>query len=170
MSVRRRGSRRGPAHLDDGFTLVEILVTIVLLGILAGIAIPTMLRVRARAQDRAAQVELRQALNAARQYYVVNERYTSDEPAMRAFQPGVDWRASRGINDRMTTAADVGRVHFEIDGPDFLVLGTPSGSNRCFYLYSRRVAGVERLYYATAPTSAACRDPWDFRSSTNTSW
>ncbi len=170
MSVRRRGSVRGPARPDDGFTLVELLVTIILLGILAGIAIPTMLEVRQRAQDGAAQAQLREALSASRQYYVENEQYTTSQPVMRAFQPTLDWRASAGVNDRMTTAADVGRIHFERDGRDFLVLGTRSGSNRCFYLYSRLVAGTERLYYASPPNAADCRDPWDYRFSTDTGW
>lgn len=51
---------------EDGFTLVELMVVILIIAILIAIAIPTFLGARTRAQDRAAQSELRNTLTAAK--------------------------------------------------------------------------------------------------------
>jgi type IV pilus assembly protein PilA len=54
------GSRSGQA----GFTLIELMVVVLIITILIAIAIPTFLGARSRAQDRAAQSNLRNALTA----------------------------------------------------------------------------------------------------------
>ncbi len=67
--IRNRLSR------DEGFTLVELMVVVLVIAILIAIAIPTFLGARQRAQDRAAQSDLRNALTAAKVFYVDNEDY-----------------------------------------------------------------------------------------------
>jgi type IV pilus assembly protein PilA len=61
--------RRHDASADDGFTLVELMVVILVIAILLAIAIPTFLAARNRASDRLAQTSLRTALNNARVAY-----------------------------------------------------------------------------------------------------
>ena len=61
---------------DNGFTLVELMVVVLIIAILIAIAIPTFLGARVRSQDRAAQSNLRNALTAAKVYYADGD--TSD--------------------------------------------------------------------------------------------
>lgn len=66
---------------DDGFTLIELMVVVLIIAILIGIAIPTFLGVRRSAQDRAAQSTLRNALTNAKAIYADSQDYASATPA-----------------------------------------------------------------------------------------
>jgi type IV pilus assembly protein PilA len=52
-----------------GFTLIEIMIVVVMIGLLAAIAIPAFQRVRSNSQDKAVTGNLRQLSAAADQYY-----------------------------------------------------------------------------------------------------
>ena len=66
----------GPIHMEtlrrrlqkdeNGFTLIELMVVVLIIAILIAIAIPTFLGAQNRARDRGAQSDLRNALTAAK--------------------------------------------------------------------------------------------------------
>jgi type IV pilus assembly protein PilA len=56
------GPRQTVARDERGFTLIELLVVIIILGILLGIAIPSYLTFRGRANKSAAQANVRAAV------------------------------------------------------------------------------------------------------------
>src|SRR3989442_1790077 len=60
---------------EEGFTLIELMVVVLIIAILIAIAIPTFLGARKRAQDRAAQSNLRNALTAEKVYYTDFQKY-----------------------------------------------------------------------------------------------
>lgn len=65
---------------EGGFTLVELLVVILIVGVLAGVAVPTFLDQRERAWDSATRSELRNAVVALESYRAENGVY--DEAAL----------------------------------------------------------------------------------------
>lgn len=72
---------RRQLNKDEGFTLIELMVVVLIIAILIAIAIPTFLGARERAQDRAAQSDLRNALTAAKVMYVDEEDYVDVDAA-----------------------------------------------------------------------------------------
>jgi type IV pilus assembly protein PilA len=73
--------RKRLARSEEGFTLIELMVVVLIIAILLAIAIPTFLGARSRAQDRAAQSNLRNALTTEKTYYTDNQAYTVDDAA-----------------------------------------------------------------------------------------
>lgn len=77
---------------DKGFTLIELMVVVLIIAILIAIAIPTFLGLRKRAQDRAAQSDLRNALTAAKAFYTDHDTFTPNTD----LGVGVDFVAAEG--------------------------------------------------------------------------
>src|SRR5258708_3216943 len=111
LAHRRKNARdRG----EEGFTLIELMVVVLIIAILIAIAIPTFLGARQKAQDRAAQSNLRNALTAAKTAYVdsqdyssdvTNTRYTSIEPSLH-FSYGTGAISTAGYISVNATVAD----------------------------------------------------------------
>jgi type IV pilus assembly protein PilA len=75
---------------EQGFTAIELLVVIIILGILMAIAVPSYLGFRDRASNNAAKENLREALPAAQAYYTDNGSYTGmDTAALVEIDSGV---------------------------------------------------------------------------------
>jgi type IV pilus assembly protein PilA len=53
-----------------GFTLVEIMIVVVIIGLLAAMAVPAFTKVRQSSQDKAIINNIRQIVSAADQYYL----------------------------------------------------------------------------------------------------
>jgi type IV pilus assembly protein PilA len=62
---------------EDGFTLVELMVVVMILAILIVMGLPTFLGVKSRFQDRGAQTDLRNAVLSARIMFTDNATFTS---------------------------------------------------------------------------------------------
>jgi prepilin-type N-terminal cleavage/methylation domain-containing protein len=68
------------SNKTKGFTLVEIMIVVVIIGLLAAMAIPAFQKVRTNSQDKAVLNNARQLSAGADQYYLENGVSSCDAP------------------------------------------------------------------------------------------
>lgn len=92
---------------EKGFTLIELMVVVLIIAILLAIAIPTFLGLRTRAQDRAAQSDLRNGLVAAKAFYTDGETYTGfTDVVAEGIEPSLEWRTTLVTGEGLVTIDD----------------------------------------------------------------
>ena len=75
MPFAGEAGQRREEQSEEGFTLIELMVVLLIIAILLAIAIPTFLGVTGSANDRAAQSNLTNALTEAKALYQNNQSY-----------------------------------------------------------------------------------------------
>jgi len=72
---------------NNGFTLVEILITVMIIALLAAIAIPSLLKARATAYDASAQTTLKAISTALETYASSESQYPPDTTSLTSITP-----------------------------------------------------------------------------------
>jgi type IV pilus assembly protein PilA len=85
---------------EQGFTLMELLIVIIIIGILAAIAIPAFLAQREKAQAAAVQSDTRNAATAEALYFIDNDEFTN---TVADLEPE-GFRQSGGVTTTVTGA------------------------------------------------------------------
>jgi type IV pilus assembly protein PilA len=94
---------------EDGFTLIELMVVVLIIAILIAIAIPTFLGLRERAQNRSAQSDLRNALTAAKAFYTDNDTYTGFTATEGDdIEPALSWNEAGTATEGAVSVRGVG--------------------------------------------------------------
>lgn len=91
MDETMRKKLRGKNHPSDGFTLVEIMFVVLLLGMLVGLSVPGFIRNREESQATVCRDNLRQINSAIQQYMLENT--TTNVPAITDPDIGIYFQA-----------------------------------------------------------------------------
>ena len=145
--------RRLQGEREGGFTLIELMVVVLIIAILIAIAIPTFLGARTRAQNRAVQANLRNALTVEKAYYTDAQVYSSDVSATGPLELGEP--ALTYVADGSMTAATAGQVYVSVPATNTVVLGTKSASGTCYYLKDIATGTGAGTFYFQDTTCAA---------------
>lgn len=120
--------RRAISKREEGFTLIEILVVMIIIGILAAIAIPVFLGQRKSANDATTVSDVKNASTSEEAFFSENGKYTNNTTALAT--PGTATSALPG----WAKSANTTSVTFTVQtSPDaYTIVGvSKSGNSYC---------------------------------------
>ncbi|MGA2520368.1 MAG: type II secretion system protein [Acidimicrobiales bacterium] len=152
---------------DEGFTLIELMVVLLVIAILLAIAIPTFLGVSTSANDRAAQSNLTNALTEAKALYQNTQTYNSGslpQATFAASAPEFSWTQNGACSSGGTSCVSEYPVDVQSSGDGrAMILASLSKTGTCWY-----VVDLESAPSSTSFTDSGGGATYQFLSGTTT--
>ena len=122
---------------EQGFTLIELMVVVLIIAILLAIAIPTFLGAKNTANSRAAQSSLRNALTSEQTYWTNNQSFTATVANIKAIEPNLNWITAA------PTTPDANSVFPAVDTTgNQLYLQAMGKDGKCYTVFQNNAPGA----------------------------
>lgn len=143
---------------EDGFTLIELMVVILIIAILMAIAIPTYLGARNRADDRAAQSDLRNALTAEETVYSNgSQTFSSSTTELSSAEANLTWETGSAASASSNQVS----VSTSTDG-SIVCLASQAADGNWYAIYNNAGNGTTNavtLYFNGGASGATNSNP-----------
>jgi type IV pilus assembly protein PilA len=143
---------------EDGFTLIELMVVLLIIAILLAIAIPTFLGARNEANARFTQENLRNALTAEQTNWT---SYQTFAPNLSSMETSLTWEPTapvKGASDVYATTYIFGSsIPVTTGTSDGVLLEGYSRDDNCYAIYQSNDSSTDfTAYYEEASASGVC--------------
>lgn len=151
LKNRREAAR---AH-EEGFTLIELMVVVLIIAVLLAIAIPTFLGAQSKAKDRSAQSSARNAITAANTIYADTGSFAgATTTELGVVEPSLTYAAAAD--------ASQGPKNVSVDpGTTVIYMAAKSETGTCFYIKDDKGTsggGTKFAKGSTTCSAAAAKD------------
>jgi len=160
-TLRRMQKKRAAG--DGGFTLVELLVVVVIIGVLVAIAVPMYLNYRKGAANKSAESDVRAAVSAVEQFYTENGNTypvstAADVTDKLIFGTTASGATGTGGTPQTATLSPGNAMQYKKTsaGDSYKICGQNT-DGKTFYIYDSGAGGSVKKVDSPAPASlSAC--------------